>query len=60
MITYPVSVKINGKVKCIEHIETDELMRPGACYIYLEHDAYSGFDIYLDWNTTKYYAADEY
>lgn len=58
MITYPVSVHINGKVQCIEHIETDELMRPGACYLYMEHDLYSDFDIYLDFNTRKYVAAD--
>ena len=58
IMTYPVKVQLNGKTKCIEHVETDELMRPGACYIFITHDDYSGYDIYLDYNTRKYYASD--
>lgn len=58
IMTYPVNIEINGKIKSVEHIETDELMRPGSCYIYMGHDNYSGYDIYLDYNTRKYYASD--
>lgn len=60
IMTYLVAVQINEKIKCIDHIETDELMRPGTCYIYIGRDNYSGYDIYLDYNTREYKAADAF
>lgn len=58
IMTYPVAVQLNGKIECIQHISTDELMKPGACYVYIGNDSYSGYDIYLDYNTREYKAAD--
>lgn len=57
MLTFPVAVSINDKVKCIPHIEQDDLFKINAVYVGTDR-AYSGFEIYADMETGKLYAVD--
>ena len=57
MITFPVAVSIDNKVKCIPHIEKDDLFNINVLYIGTDRN-YSGFEIYADMQTGKLYAVD--
>lgn len=57
MLTFPVAVLISGKVRCIPHIEKDDLFKIKAVYCGTDRH-YSGYEIYADIGSGKLYAAD--
>lgn len=57
MLTFPVAVHINGQIRCIQHIDKDDLFQIKASYIGTDKK-YSGYEIYADMDTGKLYAAD--
>ncbi len=57
IMTYPVAVLVNGEIRCIQHIEKDDLFRTELAYIGTDIN-YSGYELYADMNTGKLYAAD--
>lgn len=57
MLTFPVAVSVNGKVKCIPYIEKDELFHIKAEYLCRDRD-YSGYEIYRDIHSNQLYAVD--
>ncbi len=57
MLTFPVAVQINGEIRCIQHIEKDELFRMQAVYCGTDRE-YSGYEIYADMGNCRLYAAD--
>lgn len=56
-MTYPVAVQINEEIKCIPHIEKDDLFQIKASYIGTDRK-YSGYELYTDLETGELYAAD--
>lgn len=57
MLTFPVAVSVNGQIRCIQHIDRDELFKIKASYCGTDRK-YSGYEIYADMETGKLYAAD--
>lgn len=57
LMTYPVAVLLNDEVKCIPHINRDDLFQSPAKYIGTDKK-YSGYEIYADMETGNLYAAD--
>lgn len=55
--TFPVAVWINGEIRCIPHIEKDDLFLVRAVYCGTDRK-YSGYEIYADAESGKLYAAD--
>lgn len=57
MLTFPVAVVINNEIRCIPHIEKDDLFQIKASYIGTDRK-YSGYELYADTETGELYAAD--
>lgn len=57
LMTYPVALLICNEVRCVPHIERDDLFKIRAAYVGTDKK-YSGYDIYADMETGELYAVD--